>query len=339
MGYAIDHLSENQLAEIARSLFKVKSEEQGKGELHGLCPIHGEENPSFSYNYQKDTYFCLSCNAKGDIIDLWCQVNGHGDKKEGFKAFLAAHGIHEQSGSTSTGTQPPPAQKKKEKKKDPPKIIPEDIFQDMPPLPDSWIDRLTETRGWSRDVIQELDLRQQTYYLDKTDGKIKKFKGKPQRIALPIRDDEGKKLLNLRLYKPDAKVNKIISWGKGYGSSRLYPSPAHLKPDLPIVICEGESDTNCARSQDLNAITQTAKLTKWPKDHSKHFKNRDVIICYDADLPGIKYSTHAAESLYGVAKSIRLIEWPEYMGLQEDGTWPKKGGQDLTDFFVKHQKP
>jgi putative DNA primase/helicase len=68
------------------------------------------------------------------------------------------------------------------------------------------------------------------------------------------------------------------------------------------------------------------------------FKNRDVIIAYDADEPGQKYARYAAEALGRTAKSIRLVSWPSYMIETPDGEIPAKGGQDLTDFFVRHKK-
>ncbi len=337
MGFAQDHLSSEELANIASSLFEVTTREQRKGEIHGLCPIHGERNPSFSYNFLKDTFSCFSCHAKGDIIDLYCQVKGYTDHKEGFKAFLAEYGIEGSPGSTPPPKRQPQPKKKQLPPEEPPPIIPEDVWSQMAPLPDSWIQRLAQKRGWSREIIEALDLRQQTVFLNPKDGKVTKVSGSPDRIAMPIRDDDNAALLNIRLYKEGAKIRKIMSWGKGYGRCRLYPSPALLAPG-PVVICEGEADTNCARSQGLNAITQTSKLTIWPDDQKRHFTGRDIIIAYDADQAGQEYADKAAASLSDVAASIRLIEWPDYMGRLADGTWPEKHGQDLTDFFVKHKK-
>jgi len=341
MGFAKDHLSDSTLADIARSLFTVKSEEQGGGrhELHGLCPIHDEKNPSFSYSIAKDVYHCLSCKADGDLVDLWIKVHGIADEKEGFKAFMQEFNL----GDVSAGATP--SKKKAAPAVPPPEVntttevltIDAAVWDKFPALPDSWIKRLAEKRGWSAEVIRELDLRQQTHYLDKEKRIVKKIQSKPQRIAMPVFGPDQKNLYNLRLYKPDAKKNKIISWGKGFGGSRLFPSPGLLKPGLPIILCEGESDTICGRSHGIeNTITQTSKRKKWPKDHLKPFEGRDVIIAYDPDQAGIEYARAAGDNLHPVAKSVRIIEWPDYMGKLDDGTWPEKHGQDLTDFFVKH---
>ena len=93
MGIAAKHLGESRRAEIARGLFTVTSVEEAKGELHGLCPIHGEKNPSFAYNFKKDLYHCLACGADGDLLRLWSEVKGYASQKEGFKAFCEEFGL------------------------------------------------------------------------------------------------------------------------------------------------------------------------------------------------------------------------------------------------------
>ena len=76
MGIALKHLSESDRIRIARELFKITRQDEHKGELHGCCPVHGEKNASFSYNYRTDTYHCFACGAHGSAIDLVKQVEG-----------------------------------------------------------------------------------------------------------------------------------------------------------------------------------------------------------------------------------------------------------------------
>jgi len=348
MGIALKHLSESERKAIAQDLFKVTSTEEQKGELHGLCPIHQETNPSFSYNFKKDQYHCFSCGADGDLLKLWSEVHGHA-QKEGFKAFCDAfrieHGKHSQRRAPAA----------KDRGGGPPDPAPdlEWVWEKFPPLPEDWVQRLEKTRGWKRRWIFILDLRLQTFYRDKSGG-LRPVKD-PDRVAIPIRDRDGN-IVNIRLWRPTGGMPKIISWAKTTGSSRLFPpiplyfdprySPlaldgVHLEECLApetVLLCEGESDTVCALSQGFNAITQTTKLSKWPEDHLAVLKDRDVVIAYDADLPGVKYADHAARNLAGVARSVRILAWPDFMGRQPDGAWPAKHGEDLTDFFVKHGK-
>lgn len=330
MGFAFDHLSEAERARIARELYTVKGQPDGKGNIHGLCPFHDEKNPSFAYNVKKDTYNCLSCGASGDLVNLWAHVHCPGaDEKEAFKAFCQEFGI---AGDTHNPEakpgecRDPEAQKRRAMLK-----LMRDVWPLFPPLPDAMIAKMQKQRGWDPETIKNLDLRLETKRVSKK-GELVDVK-KLEKIAIPVFDEKGD-LVNIRLYHPGAKEYKIISFAEGLGASRLFPA----KPTMSgaIILCEGESDTICALSQGLNAITQTSKLREWPQSHKKQFKDRDVVIAYDADEPGQKYAAYAAQSLTGTAKSIRMLQWPEYM--LEDGKIAPKHGQDVTDFFVRHGK-
>ncbi len=335
MGWAGNNLSQGERRAIASGLFEVDESQSNEIWLRGLCPIHGERNPSFGYNVVDDFFLCFSCSATGDLIDLYGQVNGL-DKEAAFRAFVDQYDPRPPAkGKTRGGeTKPGPSSRKPPSRPlDESPIIDEAIWGRMSPLPAEWIARLGEIRGWSAKIIADLDLRLQSVYRSK-DGKIIEVK-KPDRVAIPVRDTEGR-LRNIRLYKPSAKQRKIISFGKDYGRARLFPA----QPDSEgtILLCEGEPDTLCALSQGFNAITQTSKTRSWDTEHLAPFLERDVVVCYDADQAGQKHAEHALKALAGVASSVRRLEWPAFMGRLEDGSWPKDHGQDLTDFFVKHRK-
>jgi len=156
-------------------------------------------------------------------------------------------------------------------------------------------------------------------------------------VAIPILDPKGQ-LKNIRLYKPRPKEGeaKILSWGRGFGSARLFPAVPPAHSDGPVLLCEGESDTLCALSHGFNAITQTSKTKAWKARDLQWFAGKDVVVAYDADRAGVKYGQWAAAALSPVAACVRLLVWPDWMGRLEDGSWPEKHGQDLTDFFVRH---
>jgi len=338
MGIALKRLSESERIRIAEDLFKVTSRETESGELHGLCPLHKEQNPSFSYNFKLDTYHCFSCGTDGDLCLLWSKVHGY-DQTEGFKEFCRQFGIESDyspigKDANSGDPEKPEGETKAESEKentDLPDL--ETIWEKFPPLPENTIQELESSRRWSRKWIETLDLRLQTYFQDKQ-GAIKVIK-KPERIAIPIRDDTGK-LVNIRIYKPGAARFKIISWAKSYGKARLFPVVPLSDAD-PVLLLEGEPDTICGISHGFNAITQTSKTKQWKKEHREPFRDRDVIIAYDADRAGQKYAIFAAESLLGIARSVRMLQWPDFMG-KKNGEWPEDHGEDLTDFFAKHNK-
>lgn len=325
MGYALTELGADRCAEIAAGLFKVEKRYGEK--LHGFCPIHGDQSSaSFVYVPSGDWYKCKSCDAGGDLVNLWCHVHGLDSKGEGFKRFKEEF----VGGSDS-----------KPRSKAPLRLVPPpvaaelpEVFVDeadlaaLPPLPTERVTELRRLRGWSAQVIEALDLR------EFSDGRGNK------KIAMPIRDDAGR-LGNIRLYQPGAKSFKVISWydqrckacggvwklvekqktcqGCGgqpndYGRTRLYPAPTQWKRDGVLWLCEGEPDLICALSQGLNAVTQTAGCGTWRDEFSAAMAGRDVVIAYDADAAGYKGAMAAAQSIALQAKSVRVLRWPEMMG-------------------------
>ena len=78
-------------------------------------------------------------------------------------------------------------------------------------------------------------------------------------------------------------------------------------------LCEGEADTICALSHGLEAITVTGGAGSWRPEFSGHFKDRDVVIAYDADLTGYSGAQKVAKELAPVAARVRILIWPEQM--------------------------
>jgi len=333
MGYALEQLGPDKCREIAESLFKVEKL-YGGVKLHGFCPIHGDQKTSsFVYHFVEDWFKCQSCGAGGDLVRLWQEVTG-----KGFKDFKEEFGDGEVSaGSTKLArrrTARPNTDKIDESDWDqqrlPEVFVQEEDLEALPPLPAERIAELREQRGWSPQVVDILDLRE---YTDPRGAK---------RIAIPIRDDQGR-LCNIRLYQPGADQFKVISWydatcpacggkwkvtvdGKSkkkackecgalpndYGRARLWPPPSQWRQGL-LWICEGEPDTICALSQGVNAVTQTAGCGTWRDEFSRLMAGRDVVIAYDADQAGHKGAHVAGALIAQQAKSVRVLVWPEMM--------------------------
>lgn len=361
MGWALKNLSTDQRIVAAESLFVVKDKDSRGEWLNGLCPLHTDGNPSFGYNPAVDIFHChAGCHKDGDLVDLYCLVHGLAPK-DGFVEFKKIFVSGSEAGSTerrpAPGPRQPPAQKREAagqptagqeappaagaEPSPEPELPPVDLEQmrqayaQFPVLPPAWLKRLWETRRWSAEAIESLGIRLQSLYRCRKTGQLRPVSPTHARIAIPIFDADGI-LQNIRLYDPAAKLNKIISWGKGTGENRLFPYP---KPGdtSRAILCEGEGDTIAAISLGLTAHTQTAKRKKWPEEQIEPFAGREVVIAYDADLPGLEYAKAAADSLVGRAASLLIVSWPDYM-LDGDGQLPAKHGQDLTDFLVRHEK-
>lgn len=333
MGWALENLGSARCREIAEGIIRVEKVYGTK--LHGFCPVHKpqETNASAFYNYELDSGSCKSCGEKWDLVKLWCLANSY--DAQDLKAFReefdsdysgGARDLRKVKAAPTAKPTPAPLPAAPEV------FVSETELEALPPLPPERVVELGKSRGWSAAVIEFMDLRE---FVD-----VKGVK----RIALPIRTAAGE-LGNIRLYTPGADQFKIISWfdklctkcgGKfkadekkkkicqkcggspnDYGRTRLYPSPSQWKPGV-IWLVEGESDLLCALSQGLNAVTQTAGCGTWPDEFSSYFADRDVVVCFDADHPGFKGAQKAAESLIQVAKSVRIIVWPELMGVSVD---------------------
>lgn len=143
------------------------------------------------------------------------------------------------------------------------------------------------------------------------------------RYWIPIRDADGK-FVNVRKYKPGAKADKVVSYGPGYGTIRLWPVP--LDSEDWVLLTEGETDALVARQHGLPASTTTGGSGAWKKEFSDKLRGKLVVISYDADSAGKRGATSLAEHLVGIAREVRILRLPLR------GTADEK---DLTDYFVK----
>ena len=94
MGKAQEYLSVNELDRIARELLVNPKGGAEGGKFSANCPFHAENTPgdAFWYTPEDDSCRCYSCGNGGDIIDIFCAVNGYGEgSPEGFKAFFAQY--------------------------------------------------------------------------------------------------------------------------------------------------------------------------------------------------------------------------------------------------------
>ena len=109
----------------------------------------------------------------------------------------------------------------------------------------------------------------------------------------------------------------------------LYQLPDLLKAIAngdTIYVVEGEKDADSLRALGLTATCNPMGAGKWRPEFSETLRGADVVIVADNDDPGRKHAEQVAESLYGVAKRVRVLDlavaWPEC---------PGKG--DVSDFI------
>lgn len=101
----------------------------------------------------------------------------------------------------------------------------------------------------------------------------------------------------------------------------LYHLP-HVIASPVVLILEGEKDCDRAASIGFVATTNAMGAGKWRREYNEHFRNKVVVIVPDNDQPGRDHAQDVARNLYGIAKSIKIVDLP---GLPEKG--------DLSDWL------
>lgn len=272
--------------------------EEGDGEWRGFC-IACEDpkksrTPSAGYNFSKGVWHCMGkCDARGQIKTIVRKVR---------------------NGSLPSNVIKFPGTKDDEEPEKPKK-----------PLPDK-----AQLRRWHKALLA--NERQMRYLAEKrgiTDkGLLEKlligYDKRMARFMIPIFDERGE-LVNVRMYKPTAKsaANKMISWGAGWGTGRIYGFDTLAEFDN-VLLCEGEWDRIAALQNGLPAVTHTSGAKVFKPEWAKHFKGKRVYVAYDDDESGKKGGQRVrrvleetAEGVYGVSLDLET-----------------KGG-DVTDFFLE----
>lgn len=93
MAIALEKLGAGACERILRELVTVHDNRSSGRRLSISCPWHDEKTPGACwYDTEKDSAICYSCNHFGDLVDIFCAVNGYADgSREGIGAFLAKY--------------------------------------------------------------------------------------------------------------------------------------------------------------------------------------------------------------------------------------------------------
>lgn len=158
-------------------------------------------------------------------------------------------------------------------------------------------------------------------------------------ITIPIKDIYGNYSF-FKLRQDPAFGNDKITYPKG-AEAQVYDWENLTKPNIPLVICEGELDRLLLASQMISAVTSThGAMTFKDEWIEKVGKGRKVYICFDNDEAGRKGSERVAKMVENGGNETHIITLPEEVGEKGDITdyFIKLGGS-VDDLFGKYAKP
>jgi 5S rRNA maturation endonuclease (ribonuclease M5) len=126
--------------------------------------------------------------------------------------------------------------------------------------------------------------------------------------------------------RPDGKGG----WLNGLGGIQpvLYRLPEvlqALKQGETIFIPEGEKDVDNLARLGLAATCNPMGAGKWRDHYSNWLKGANVVILPDNDEPGRKHAQQVAQSLYGKAASVKVLELPGLPAKGDVSDWLEAG--------------
>lgn len=71
---------------------EIKKHKISGNEMIGLCPFHGDSNPSFTINLSTGQFECKACGKKGNYTTFYAELHGM-ETKDAYKAILEKYGV------------------------------------------------------------------------------------------------------------------------------------------------------------------------------------------------------------------------------------------------------
>jgi hypothetical protein len=103
----------------------------------------------------------------------------------------------------------------------------------------------------------------------------------------------------------------------------LYRLPDVIKATGDILIVEGEKDADRLAALGFAATCNPMGAGKWRSEYSESLKGKNVVILPDNDEPGLAHAHTTADSLRGVAQTVRQLRVPN--------------GKDVSDYLSSFQ--
>jgi DNA primase len=143
---------------------------------------------------------------------------------------------------------------------------------------------------------------------------------------------EGKKFL---VRRPDGNGGFI--WNLNNTERVIYRLPEIVQAKEKksfVVFCEGEKDADNIREKlDFPATTIAQGVGSWKEDFADYFVGLHVIVLPDNDEAGKGFAEKVANSIYGKAQSVTIVNLPDLPYKGDVSDWIEQGGN--RDKFIE----
>lgn len=182
----------------------------------------------------------------------------------------------------------------------------------------------------TEEIVRRLRLTMQDLFIDDRDGR-------DERKVFDYRDGNGKLVYQVyrksgtkdfRHRRPDGQGGYIYQGAMDGVEHQTYNRPkvqAAIAAGEIIHKVEGEKDADRLTRLGLTATTNSGGTDGWTDNLPEQFRGGKVIIWPDYDRPGYDHVKRVAESLEGVAASVKIVGLPGLELGQDVSDWLNKG--------------
>lgn len=298
-------------ADVRRDFARYFVGDESSGEQRMYCPLCEDpatsKTPSASINAEQGEWNCLKTDEHGgSIADLVKQLKA----EQGFNFRGQATNV------AAVSRQPVKLYADPLENQDAPHDCHAELFSGKRA---AQLEYLLTERGLSAETLQRAKIGFDT-----------------RSYTIPVRKSGGSPWLQTKFMRYAADGSKSVT--QPGAISMFYPIEfLNQKPDLPVLVVEGEWDALKANQESDNlfvAVTGTGGGGTPPRDLSP-LDGREVVIAYDCDKTGREGSVKLATQLRerGRCRSVHILDLTNF-GLPSSETH----GEDISDYFLKHKK-
>lgn len=313
----------------------VKLKKQGS-EFKGLSPFNQENSPSFTVNDQKGFYHDFSSGKSGDIFKFLMETRGI-DFKAAVTECAQIAGLPIPSDGASASS---------------PKTNGKVPHDDDPPFdPDVYDTASAPQKSGKREITRAYDYadgagnllyqvvriewdengkHKKTFMQRRPDGEGHWIWGLSGGDFIGGRDGDWYQATKERVEKWSGALRRSFPTGVSHGLFRLMELREETGEDTVVYLPEGEKDVETLRGMGLAAVTNSGGAKNWCGDHAESLRGRDVVILLDNDQPGRDRGPAIAQTLHGVARRVRMVD---FSAVWSDA--PK--GADVTDWVKQRE--